>query len=63
MSALAAEAAIQITKIKEHIGAEVRGVDLRQPLDEAIRQQSYDALVENVTIVIRDQDLTATQYR
>ena len=63
MSALAAESAIQITKIKEHIGAEVRGVDLRQPLDEAIRQQIYDALVENVTIVIRDQDLTATQYR
>ena len=63
MSALAAESAIQITKIKEHIGAEVRGVDLRQPLDAAIRQQIYDALVENVTVVIRDQDLTATQYR
>ena len=63
MSALAAESAIQITKIKEHIGAEVRGVDLRQPLDVAIRQQIYDALVENVTVVIRDQDLTATQYR
>ena len=60
MSALAAESAIQITKIKEHIGAEVRGVDLRQPLDAAIRQQIYDALVENVTVVIRDQDLTAT---
>ena len=63
MSALAAESAIQITKIKEHIGAEVRGVDLRQPLDAAIRQQIYDALVENVIVVIRDQDLTATQYR
>ena len=63
MSALAAESAIQITKIKEHIGAEVRGVDLRQPLDAAIRQQIYDALIEYVTVVIPDQDLTATQYR
>lgn len=36
---------------------------MRQPLDAAIRQQIYDALVENVTVVIRDQDLTATQYR
>ena len=63
MSALAAESAIQITKIKEHIGAEVRGVNLRQPLDAAIRQQIYGALIEYVTVVIRDQDLTATQYR
>ena len=27
------------------------------------RQQIYDALVENVALVIRDQDLTATDYR
>ena len=32
---------------------------MRQPLYAAIRQQIYDALVENVTVVIRDQDLTA----
>lgn len=54
---------LEITKIKEHIGAEVRGVDLRQSLNCFTRQRIHDALIENVVIVIRDQSFTSTEYR
>ena len=37
---------LKITKIKEHIGAEVTGVDLRRPLDAATKKRLYDAAVE-----------------
>jgi len=63
MSALAKEQSMRITKIQAHVGAEVTGVDLRYPLDNSTRQKIYDALVENIALVIRDQDLTATDYR
>tara|TARA_B100000676_G_C18087399_1_gene856239 strand:- start:538 stop:1407 length:870 start_codon:yes stop_codon:yes gene_type:complete len=63
MSASAKVSELKIKRIKEHIGAEVRGVDLRQPLDCVTRQKIHDTLIENVVIVIRDQNLTATEYR
>ena len=63
MSAMAEESTLQITKIREHIGAEVTGIDLRSPLDGPPVQAIYDALVENVAVVIRGQNLTATEYR
>jgi alpha-ketoglutarate-dependent taurine dioxygenase len=63
MSVLAQERTMKITKIKEHIGAEVTGIDLRQPIDEATRKRLYDAAVENVALVIRDQKLTAAEYQ
>ncbi|MGH6619080.1 MAG: TauD/TfdA dioxygenase family protein, partial [Alphaproteobacteria bacterium] len=63
MSVLAKERTMKITKIKEHIGAEVTGIDLREPIDEATRQRLYDAAVDNVALVIRDQQFTAAQYQ
>lgn len=63
MSVLARERTMKITKIKEHIGAEVTGIDLREPIDEATRQRLYDAAVDNVALVIRDQQFTAAQYQ
>jgi taurine dioxygenase len=62
MSVLAEEPTLRITKIKEHIGAEVTGIDLRQPVDEATRELLYEALVDNIALVFRDQDLTAAEY-
>src|SRR5579871_6930476 len=47
--------AIKIAKVKEHIGAIVTGIDLAHPLDGATRKQLYDAVVENVVLVIRGQ--------
>ena len=52
---------MKITKIKEHIGAEVTGIDLREPLDEKTFQRLYDAVVDHVALVIRDQDLTPAE--
>jgi taurine dioxygenase len=47
--------AMRIDKVKEHIGAIVTGIDLAQPVDAATRQKLYDAVVENVVLVIRGQ--------
>ena len=52
----------QITKIKEHIGAFATGVDLNRPIDKDTRQKLYDAVVDNVVLVIRQQTFTAKQY-
>ncbi len=46
---------MKIAKVKEHIGAIVTGIDLAQPIDAATRKELYDAVVENVVLVIRGQ--------
>ncbi len=54
---------MQIKKIKDQIAAEVTGIDLREPISEADRKALYDAVVEHVALVIRDQKFDATDYR
>jgi alpha-ketoglutarate-dependent taurine dioxygenase len=55
---------MKITKLKEQIGAIVTGVDLAAPIDAATRKQLYDAVVENVVLVIRGQKhLTPAQLQ
>jgi taurine dioxygenase len=67
MSAVASQAPTQtmkITKIKEHIGAIVAGIDLAQPVDAHTQKTLYDAAVENVVLVIRGQaHLTPAQLQ
>src|SRR6185436_12984427 len=59
-----AEQSLKITKVKEHIGAIVTGVDLARPVDAATRKTLYDAVVENVVLVIRGQaHLTPAQVQ
>jgi alpha-ketoglutarate-dependent taurine dioxygenase len=48
--------AMKIEKVKEHIGAIVTGIDLAQPIDAATQKKLYDAVVENVVLVIRGQE-------
>src|SRR4051812_1175727 len=48
--------AMKIEKVKEHIGAIVTGIDLAQPIDAVTRKKLYDAVVENVVLVIRGQE-------
>jgi taurine dioxygenase len=56
--------AMKIEKVKEHIGAIVTGIDLARPLDGATRKKLYDAVVENVVLVIRGQEhLTPAQVQ
>lgn len=53
---------MQITKLAPAIGAEVTGIDLREPVDAATRERLHAAAVEHVALVIRDQTLTPEQY-
>src|SRR5947208_16527281 len=56
--------AMKITKVKEHIGAIVTGIDLACPIDGATRKKLYDAVVENVVLVVRGQEhLTSAQLQ
>lgn len=43
------------------IGAEIEGLDLREPLDEGTRQEILDAFHEHVLLLFRGQDLTEDQ--
>jgi len=48
--------AMKIDKVKQHIGAIVTGIDLARPIDGATRKALYDAVVDNVVLVIRGQE-------
>ena len=51
-----------ITKLSPHIGAEVTGIDLTQPVDAATRRALNAAAVEHVALVIRDQTFDGHQF-
>ena len=53
---------MKITKIKEHIGAEVTGIDLREPIDAETRGRLNAAAAKHVALVIRGQKFDAAQY-
>ena len=53
---------MKITKLSPHVGAEVTGIDLRQPVDAETRRRLNEAVVENVALVIRDQTFTPEQF-
>ena len=53
---------MKITKLSEHIGAEVTGIDLTKPVDAATRRALNKAVVDNIALVIRDQSLDARQF-
>lgn len=52
---------VEVLPINGFIGAEIRGVDLRQPLDDATFQLVHDTLVRHEVIVLRRQDITLEQ--
>jgi taurine dioxygenase len=49
---------VAFEKLSQHTGAEIRGIDLRQPLDRDVAKQIYDIFVEHCVILFRDQDLS-----
>lgn len=53
---------MKVTRLSSHVGAEVTGIDLREPVDAEARGALNAAVVENVALVIRDQDFTPEQY-
>ena len=62
MPVLAKEQTMKITKLSEHIGAEVTGIDLTQPVDDDTRRRLNEAVVEHIALVIRDQKFTHRQF-
>jgi taurine dioxygenase len=47
----------EVRPLTKHIGAEIHGIDLRQPLDEATRAAIYRAWLDHLVIVFPDQKL------
>src|ERR1700731_530089 len=54
---------IEVTKLTPYIGAEIGGVDLAKPLGNQQFQEVHDALMENLVIFFRDQELTHEQHK
>ncbi len=48
---------LEIRPLTKHVGAELRGIDLRQPLDEATQKAIYKAWLDHLVIVFPDQKL------
>lgn len=56
-------ATIQVTPIAGALGAEISGIDLSEPLGNQTFQEVHDALMENLVIFFRDQDITPDQHK
>ena len=53
---------IEVVPLTEHIGAEIRGVDLGKPVDEATRKEIYAAWLKHLVVLFRGQELTQEQF-
>ncbi len=53
--------ACSIEPLSDHTGAEVRGIDLRQPVDDATSRRLNQAFTDHAVLVVRDQALSPPQ--
>lgn len=51
-----------IRPLTRTLGAEITGIDLRQPVDAPTRRKLYDTWVEYAVLVVRDQQLEPPQF-
>jgi taurine dioxygenase len=56
-------ASYRITPLTEHTGAEVVGLDFRQPIDPETRAALTSAFAEHHVLVMRDQQFDPEQYK
>jgi taurine dioxygenase len=54
-------AGITVRRVGVNLGAEISGIDLRQPLLDAQFEAISQALVDNELLIFRDQDITSEQ--
>ena len=54
---------IEIIPLSDAIGAEIRGVDLRQPIDEPMAREIEQAWYDHVIILFRDQEISLDQQK
>lgn len=60
---LAPFSTIEVRRLTPTLGAEVRGIDLSQPLTQAQLQEVRRAMNENLVIAFRDQQLNREQHK
>jgi len=53
---------ITVTRRHPALGAEIRGIDMRRPIDAATRQAVIDAWTEHLVLVFPEQDVTDQQH-
>ena len=54
---------VTIEPLTGHIGAEIQGIDLREPLNDHNYTTIHSALMEHLVVFFRDQELTPDQHR
>ena len=55
--------ALAITPLHPHIGAEIGGLDVGRPLDDATVDELWQAIVRHSVVVFHDQHLSDEQLR
>jgi alpha-ketoglutarate-dependent taurine dioxygenase len=53
---------IEVLPLAGSMGAEIRGVDLRRPVDVGTRQEIFDAFRDYLVVYFPDQDITHQQH-
>jgi len=53
---------VQVTKVTPVIGAEIRGIDLREPMTEDDRAALKQALVDHLVLFLGDQEIDEYQF-
>jgi taurine dioxygenase len=51
-----------INPLSAHTGAEIRGIDLREPVSDSSREALNQAFVDHTVLAIRDQNLSAPEF-
>ncbi len=54
---------LELPKLTPHCGAEVRGFDLSQPLDQFTADALHNALAEHCVLFFRNQNITPQQHK
>ena len=52
----------EVERVGRHLGAEIKGLDMRQPLDQATFEALEAALIEHKVIFARDQHLSTAEH-
>lgn len=52
----------EIIPLTTHIGAEIRGLDLSQPLSQAVNDTLYQTWLEYIVLVFRGQKLSQEDH-
>jgi taurine dioxygenase len=54
--------ACEVERLGVKLGAEIRGLDLKTPMNEQIFEAFEAALIEHKVLVLRDQHLTTVEH-